>query len=93
MYGFRRYLRGAKVGCHTDVISRDGKLIRSYYFEKRKRKIFLPLIPADKVISAIINVDQDADAKPWPLDILDHTGAHHRVELEPGDLLWYESAK
>ncbi len=54
---------------------------------------FLLSIPADKVISAIINVDQDADAKPWPLDILDHTGEHHRVALEPGDLLWYESAK
>merc|ERR1711953_365259 len=42
------------------------------------------------VISAIINVSQTA---PWPLFILDNAGSQHKVQLEPGQMLWYESAK
>lgn len=42
------------------------------------------------MISAIINVSQTA---PWPLFILDNAGSQHKVQLEPGQMLWYESAK
>ncbi len=48
---------------------------------------------ATKVVSAIINVGQDVGEHPWPLDILDHSGEAHKVYLEPGDLVWYESAR
>ena len=44
------------------------------------------------IISAIINVDQDID-EPWPLQILDHSGQPHNIYLEPGEMVWYESAK
>lgn len=44
------------------------------------------------VVSGILNVDQRADAD-WPLEILDHDGKLHAVNMKPGDLLLYESAK
>merc|ERR1712013_442623 len=43
------------------------------------------------VISAIINVGQKGN--PWPLYIKDHAGETHKVYLEPGQVLWYESAR
>ena len=43
------------------------------------------------MISAIINVSQAG--APWPLFILDNAGSQHRVDLQPGQMLWYESAK
>ena len=43
------------------------------------------------MISAIINVSQSGD--PWPLHIKDHSGENHKIHLEPGQMLWYESAK
>ena len=44
------------------------------------------------VISAIINMGQDVD-EPWPLQIMDHNEQPHEVFLEPGEMVWYESAK
>merc|ERR1711902_43320 len=44
------------------------------------------------IISAIINVDQDVK-QPWPLDLIDFNGNFHHIEMEPGDLVWYESAR
>lgn len=44
------------------------------------------------VVSAIINVDQDVD-EPWELLILDHLYQEHRVNMAPGDMVLYESAK
>ncbi len=46
-----------------------------------------------KVVSAIINVGQEVGDHPWPLDIMDYSGRRHKVYLEPGDLVWYESAR
>jgi len=43
------------------------------------------------VISAIINVGQKG--KEWPLYIMDHAGETHKIYLQPGQVLWYESAK
>ena len=44
------------------------------------------------IISAIINVAQDVD-EPWPLSVLDFKGQIHHIEMQPGDLIWYESAR
>ena len=42
------------------------------------------------VISVIINLEQQVDS-PWLLDILDNQDQAHQVELEPGQMLLYES--
>ena len=44
------------------------------------------------VVSAIINLDQDVQ-EPWRLLILDHSDAEHWLEMQPGDMVLYESAK
>ncbi len=44
------------------------------------------------IVSAIINVDQQVDSD-WALHILDHQGRNHRVIMQPGDMLFYESAR
>lgn len=44
------------------------------------------------VVSAIINVDQ-AVRRDWPLLILDHADREHRLAMQPGDMVLYESAK
>jgi len=44
------------------------------------------------VVSAIINVDQSVD-EDWPLVILDHDDNEHSLNMRPGDMLLYESAK
>ena len=41
--------------------------------------------------SGILNIAQDGD--PWPLYIKDHEGRTHRLVLEPGQMVWYESAR
>ena len=45
------------------------------------------------VLSAIINVHQEGMLEDWPLEIYDHAGKMHRVSMEPGDIVLYESAK
>ncbi|KAJ1445350.1 hypothetical protein M885DRAFT_550244 [Pelagophyceae sp. CCMP2097] len=44
------------------------------------------------VISAIVHIDHDLD-EDWPLEIEDHDGAWHAVNLAPGEVVMYESAK
>lgn len=45
-------------------------------------------------ISSILMVDKQLDGKPdWPLDIQAHDGTWHKVYLEPGEMVLYESAK
>ena len=36
----------------------------------------------------IVQVDSD-----WPLQILDQEGRQHSLTLQPGEMVWYESAK
>lgn len=43
------------------------------------------------VSSAIINVAQDPDAEPWPLEVIGHDGIARNVTMEPGDMVLYES--
>ena len=47
------------------------------------------------VISSIVHIahEYDDDNEPWPIEIEDHDGNLHAVNLEPGQMLFYESAK
>ena len=44
------------------------------------------------IVSAIINVDQEVDTD-WPLIIEDHHYRKHQIILNPGEVLFYESAR
>lgn len=44
------------------------------------------------VISSILHIDRQQDG-PWPIVISDNAGVDHSVELLPGEMLFYESAK
>ena len=44
------------------------------------------------MISAILNLGQSV-SRDWPLFIQDNSGAQHSVLLQPGEMLWYESAR
>lgn len=48
--------------------------------------------PDTHVISFIFHVGHDTD-EPWPLEIEDHNGRIHGLTLEPGQVVYYESAK
>lgn len=48
-------------------------------------------------VSLIVNVAQiatsAANATHWPVEVHDHAGRLHEVNMEPGDVVYYESAK
>jgi len=44
------------------------------------------------IISSILHVDRDVD-EPWPIVITGYDGRTVEVDLQPGELLFYESAK
>jgi prolyl 4-hydroxylase len=48
---------------------------------------------ATHVFSVIINVDQVGVDEPWPLELIDFEGKRSSVVMEPGQLLFYQSAK
>ena len=50
---------------------------------------------ATHVISSILHIvhQYDKDDEPWNIEIEDHDGVLHGHALEPGDMLFYESAK
>ncbi len=39
-----------------------------------------------------MNIGQTVDTD-WPLEIMDHEGGAHRVFLQPGEMVWYESRR
>ncbi|GKY97510.1 hypothetical protein MPSEU_000709200 [Mayamaea pseudoterrestris] len=43
------------------------------------------------VSSVIMNIDQDVD-EDWPLEVFDHDGIAHNITMQPGDIVYYESA-
>eukprot|EP00566_Odontella_aurita_P014628 CAMPEP_0113553968 /NCGR_PEP_ID=MMETSP0015_2-20120614/15893_1 /TAXON_ID=2838 /ORGANISM="Odontella" /LENGTH=526 /DNA_ID=CAMNT_0000455067 /DNA_START=294 /DNA_END=1874 /DNA_ORIENTATION=+ /assembly_acc=CAM_ASM_000160 len=43
--------------------------------------------------SVIINVAQGNVTKPWTVEVYDHADRLHEVVMEPGDIIYYESAK
>jgi len=42
--------------------------------------------------SLIVNVAQGNVSSPWPVEIHDHAGRLHQVTMEPGEIVYYESA-
>lgn len=44
-------------------------------------------------LSLIVNVAQGGLDEPWPVEVYDHGGRLHEVMMEPGDVVYYESAK
>ena len=44
------------------------------------------------IISGIMHVDRQVD-EPWPIHIINNTGHEHAVDLKPGQMLFYESAR
>ena len=44
------------------------------------------------VVSSIMHIAHDL-REPWPVEIKDHFGRYHSVNLDPGEMLHYESAK
>jgi hypothetical protein len=40
--------------------------------------------------SLIINVAQHGIRQPWYIEIYDHAGRLHEIEMEPGDIVYYE---
>eukprot|EP00039_Didymoeca_costata_P023534 m.7423 g.7423 ORF g.7423 m.7423 type:complete len:278 (+) comp3712_c0_seq1:105-938(+) len=44
------------------------------------------------IISSIVHVGRDVD-EPWPIVILDNEGNENAVDIKPGQMLHYESAK
>jgi len=49
-------------------------------------------VPETHVISSILHVDSSVTA-PFPIEIEDATGAYAAVDLKPGQMMFYESAK
>ena len=43
--------------------------------------------------SLIINVDQAGVREPWMLEIYDFANRLHEIEMQPGDIVYYESAR
>ena len=48
---------------------------------------------ATHATSLIINVAQEAIREPWYVEIYDHADRLHEIEMNPGDIVYYESAK
>jgi len=44
-------------------------------------------------VSLIVNIEQENLASPWPVEVFDHADRLHEVMMEPGDIVYYESAK
>lgn len=44
-------------------------------------------------VSLIVNIAQGNLTEPWPVEVQDHGDRLHEVIMEPGDIVYYESAK
>lgn len=44
-------------------------------------------------VSLILNIAQSNLTEPWPVEVYDHAHRLHEVIMEPGDIVYYESAK
>lgn len=44
-------------------------------------------------VSLIVNIAQENLANPWPVEVFDHADRLHEVDMEAGDIVYYESAK
>ena len=48
---------------------------------------------ATHAVSLIVNIAQGNLTEPWPVEVNDHGDRLHEVIMEPGDIVYYESAK
>ena len=48
---------------------------------------------ATHAVSLIVNVAQGNLTEPWPVEVFDHADRLHEVIMQPGDIVYYESAK
>jgi hypothetical protein len=48
---------------------------------------------ATHAVSMIVNIDQVGMREPWMVEIYDFGGRLHEVEMSPGEVVYYESAK
>jgi hypothetical protein len=64
---------------------------RAQVAQRNRALIPGPLGPV--VATATLPMQYTNDSKPWPIQIEDHEGTLHSVNLEPGQMLFYESAK
>ncbi len=48
---------------------------------------------ATHAVSLIVNIAQGNLTEPWPVEVQDHADRLHEVLMEPGDVVYYESAK
>jgi len=44
-------------------------------------------------VSLIVNIAQGNMTEPWPVEVHDHAYRLHEVLMQPGDIVYYESAK
>lgn len=44
-------------------------------------------------VSLIVNIAQGNVTQPWTVEVYDHADRLHEVVMEPGDIVYYESAK
>ena len=44
-------------------------------------------------VSLIVNIAQTNLASPWPVEVFDHADRLHEINMEEGDIVYYESAK
>lgn len=44
-------------------------------------------------VSLIVNVAQGNLTEPWPVEVQDHADRLHEVVMQPGDVVYYESAR
>jgi hypothetical protein len=51
---------------------------------------FIPPNKTEGDVGAIINMGQEAD-EPWELHILDHQGRRHRITMETGEMVLYQT--
>jgi hypothetical protein len=43
--------------------------------------------------SLIINIEQHSMREPWPVEIFDFANRLHEIDMSPGDIVYYESAR
>jgi hypothetical protein len=81
IYGMRRYETGARLVSHVDreqthALSLIINIAQGRYFERNK----------------LNTSDTATPLEPWKVEIYDHAKRLHEIEMEEGDIVYYESA-
>jgi hypothetical protein len=85
IYGVRLYPNGSSLVMHNDKVHTFLSLVSLSLSLSRP----LSLQSETHVISSIVHIahEYDDDNEPWPIQIEDHDGNLHSVNLEPGQVL------